>query len=184
MIRPGAGVPTRRGRRMFPRMASEYQVAGGVGGRLPGALGPSELDGRAEWSQLPGAGRPGLLQALVARLGSEVDARKVLLAVLAPLRPALEGEPLGAIAAELPPELARELADMDAALCERRRPAPAGARDYLREVSRLVMHPPPRAATYVRAVFAAARTALPHEIVVEVERRLPEDLADLWRAAR
>jgi uncharacterized protein (DUF2267 family) len=165
-------------------MIGEYQVTGGVGGRLPGALGPAELDGRAEWSSLGRAPARSLTEAVGARLGSEVDTRKVVLAVLGPLRPFLEGEPLGALAAELPLDLARELADVEVALCERRLAAPAGARDYLREVARLVMHPPARAASYVRAVFAAARAVLPPEVVLDIEERLPEELAGLWRAAR
>jgi uncharacterized protein (DUF2267 family) len=165
-------------------MIGEYQVRGGVGGRLPGALGPTELDGRSEWSPLRRAQGRSLFEAVGARLGSEVDARKVLLAVLGPLRPFLEGEPLAAVGAELPLDLARELADVEVALCERRLPAPTGARDYLREVARLVMHPPARAASYVRAVFAAARAVLPRDVVLEIEGRLPEDLAGLWQSAR
>jgi len=163
-------------------MIGEYQVRGGVGGRLPGALGPAELDGRADWSPLGRTPGRTLLEALGARLGSEVDARRVLLAVLGPLGPHLEGEPLGALAAELPLDLARELGAVEVALGERRLAAPAGAEDYLREVARLVMHPPAQAASYVRAVFAAARGALPPELVREIEGLLPEELAALWRA--
>lgn len=164
-------------------MIGEYQLRGGVGGRLPGALGPAELDGRTDWSPIGRAQDRTLLEALGARLGSEVDARRVLLAVLGPLRPHLEGEQLGALAAELPLDLARELADVEVALGERRLAAPTGARDYLREVARLVRHPPARAASYVRAVFAAARGALQPELVLEIEGRLPEELAALWRSA-
>jgi hypothetical protein len=46
------------------------------------------------------------------------------------------------------------------------------------------MHPPARAASYVRAVFAAARAVLPRDVVLEIEGRLPEDLAGLFQSAR
>jgi hypothetical protein len=132
-------------------MASEYRVSGGVGGTLPGLIAPSQLDGRAEW--VPVREPLDLLDALSARLGSEADLRKVALAVLCPLRPALGGEPLAALMARLPLDLARELADAELNLCARVAP-PTGGADYLVDVSRLLLHPPRRAASYVRAVFA------------------------------
>ncbi|HET8539192.1 MAG TPA: DUF2267 domain-containing protein [Anaeromyxobacter sp.] len=162
-------------------MSNPYQPAGGVGGRLPGTLGPADLDGRAEWVPLR---RPrDLLEALAMRLGSEVDLARVVLAVLAPLRASLEGEPLGALTATLPQDLARELADADLNLNARVR-APAGAADYVAEVSRLVLHPPRRAAEYVRAVFAAAKAVIAADALEPIARRLPPDLAAAWRAAR
>ncbi len=148
---------------------------------LPGLVGPAGLDGRAEWVPVP----PGadLLERLEARLGSEADVRKIVLGVLAPLRPALEGAPLGALVARLPLWLARELAQPDFALNVRVR-APRGAGDYLVEVSRLVLLPPARAATYVRAVFAAARAVLARADSEAIAARLPPELAELWRSAR
>lgn len=171
-------------------MGDEYQVKGGVGGRLPGALGPTQLDMRAEWIPL----RPphDLLEALSMRLGSEAprgrrghggDLVKVTLAVLAPLRGALEGEALGALTAKLPQGVARELADADLNLAARVS-RPVSAADYLAEVSRLVLHPPRRAALYVRAVFAAARQVLAQEDADAIAARLPPEIAELWRAAR
>src|SRR5512133_3464437 len=136
-------------------MDKPYQPSGGVGGRIPGTLGPADLDSRAEW--IPLRAPRDLLDALGMRLGSEVDLRKVVLAVLSPLRSSLEGEPLGALLATVPPDLARLLADPN--LNVRVQPA-ASAGDYLAEVSRLVLHPPRRAAEYVRAVFAAAKAVL------------------------
>jgi uncharacterized protein (DUF2267 family) len=162
-------------------MDKPYQPSGGVAGRIPGTLGPAELDARAEWVPL----RPphDLLDALATRLGSEVDLRKVALAVLAPLRDALEGEPLAALAARLPLDLARVLADADLELNARVRPA-TGAPDYVAEVSRLVLHPPRRAAEYVRAVFAAAKAVLDAAEVEAIAARLPPEIAAAWRTAR
>jgi uncharacterized protein (DUF2267 family) len=157
-----------------------YRLQGGVGKPLPGIVGPDEVDGRAEW--VPA--RPGadLLEVVAARLGSEVDVHKVVLAVLAPLCPALDGAPLGALLALLPLPLARELAEPGPALGTRVR-APGGAGDYLLEVSRLVQLPPSRAATYVAAVFAAARGGLSRADAEAIAARLPGDLAELWRKA-
>jgi uncharacterized protein (DUF2267 family) len=162
-------------------MDKPYQPSGGVAGKIPGTLGPTELDMRAEWVPL----RPprDLLDAVAMRLGSEVDLRKVVLAVLAPLRGALQGEPLGALAARLPLDLARVLAEADLTLNARVRPA-TGAADYLAEVSRLVLHPPRTAAEYVRAVFAAAKTVLDPEDAEAIASRLPPELGAAWRAAR
>jgi len=162
-------------------MSDPYGVRGGVGPALPGVVGPADLDGRAEWVPVPRIG--GLLDALAARLGSEVDLHKVVLAVLAPLRAALDGPPLGALLAHLPLPLARELAAPDVALGARVR-APSGAGDYLLEVSRLILHPPGQAATYVRAVFAAAAAVLPRADWEAIAVRLPPDLGELWRTAR
>lgn len=161
-------------------MPDRYKVAGGVGGAIPGVLGPWELDGRAEWVPL----RPprDLLDALRVRLGSEVDLHRTALAVLAPLRGALDGEPLGALTARLPQDLARELADAELNLCARV-PPPAGGGDYLLEVSRLLLHPPRIAETYVRAVFSAAKAVLAPEDARAIQERLPPGIADAWRAA-
>ncbi|HEY6005043.1 MAG TPA: DUF2267 domain-containing protein [Anaeromyxobacter sp.] len=155
-------------------------MGGGVGGSLPGVLGPEELDGRIEWVPI----RPprDLPEALAARLGSDDDAGRLVLGVLGPLRQLLEGEPLGAIVAKLPLPLARELADAELNLCAKVAPA-AGAAEYLAEVSRLVLHPPETAATYVRAVFAAAKAVLAPEEARAVEARLPPEIAELWRGA-
>jgi uncharacterized protein (DUF2267 family) len=162
-------------------MATPYRPSGAVGGRIPGTLGPSELDARRDWVPLR---RPrDLLEALELRLGSEVDLRKVVLAVLSPLRGALEGEPLGALTAALPSDLARVLADAELNL-NARVPAAAGARDYVDAVSRLVLHPPRRAAEYVRAVFASAKAVLPADAVAAIAERLPPELGAAWRAAR
>lgn len=162
-------------------MGTPYQPRGGVGGAIPGALSPAELDPRLEWVPLR---RPrDLLDALAMRLGSEVDLRRIALAVLSPLRGALEGEPLGALLAALPQDLARVLADAELELNARVHDA-IGAPDYLSEVSRLALHPPRRAAEYVRAVFASAKAVLEPEAILGIAERLPPDLADAWRAAR
>lgn len=166
---------------MFLRMAHEYTVAGGVAGRIPGAYGPDEIDGTAEW--VPVRRPRDLLEALEARLGSEVDLRRVVLAVLGPLRGALEGPPLGALLAKLPLDLAREIPDAPLVLCTAVR-APSGAGDYLAEVARLVLHPPRRAAGYVRAVFASAKAVLGPGDHEAIAARLPPEIAELWRAAR
>jgi uncharacterized protein (DUF2267 family) len=161
-------------------MPGRYEVAGGVGGQLPGVLAPEELDGRIDWVPV----RPplDLPEALASRLGSEDDAHRVILAVIGPLRQLLQGEPLGAILAKLPLHLARELADAELNLCARITPA-AGLAEYLAEVSRLVLHPPDVAASYVRAVFAAAKAVLAPDQASAVEARLPAGIAQLWRAA-
>jgi uncharacterized protein (DUF2267 family) len=161
-------------------MPDRYGVAGAVGGRLPGVLGPEELDGRIEW--VPVRPPRDLPEALAARLGSEDDANRVILAVLGPLRQVLAGEALGALLAKLPLHLARELGEAELNLCAR--VAPAGsAPEYLAEVSRLVLHPPDTAATYVRAVFAAGKAVLAPEEGRAVEAKLPPGVAELWRAA-
>lgn len=158
-------------------MAGEYRVAGGYGDAVPGTIGPDEVDGRADWVQVDGSG---LAEQLQARLGSEVDLRKILLGVLAPLLGALHGEPARAIAARLPYALARELLDADDGATA----GPAGAEQYLREVSELVQHPSSTAAVYVRAVLGPIRATLAPDVSAETERRLPEELAELWRTAR
>jgi hypothetical protein len=98
------------------------------GPAVPGLLRPGQLDGRAEW--VPVRGREGLLGRIAARLGSEADLRKVVLAVLCPLRSALEGPPLDALLARLPYSLAREVLDGEWILNSRVWP-PTGAGDYL-----------------------------------------------------
>ncbi len=159
----------------------EYRVRGGVGPELPGLVGPASVDGRADW--VPVVRRSGdRLEVLEARLGSEVDVHKIALGVLAPLTPALDGAPLGALVAHVPLYLARELAQHDLALNTRVR-APQGAGDYLVEVSRLIQHPRARAATYVRAVFAAARHVLSSAEREAIAARLPPDVSELWRGA-
>lgn len=158
-------------------MAGEYQVAGGYGDAVPGTIAPGEVDGRADWVRLEGRG---LADQLHARLGSEVDLRKVLLGVLWPLLGALRGAPVRAIAARLPYALARELLDGDDGAMS----ASAGADEYLREVSELLQHPLATAAFYVRAVLGSVRATLPPEVDAEVERRLLRELADLWRTSR
>jgi hypothetical protein len=159
----------------------DYRVRGGVGPPLPGVVGPADLDATVEW--VPVRRTSELLDVLAARLGSEVDLHKIVLGVLAPLAQALDGAPLAALLGHLPLWVGRELAAGDAALGARVRPA-TGAGDYLLEVSRLIQHPPPRAATYVRAVFAAARAVLSREEAEAIAARLAPDLAVLWRAAR
>jgi uncharacterized protein (DUF2267 family) len=162
-------------------MARTYFVKGGVSGVLPGLVGPAELDGRLDWAPLR-APRD-LLEALDARLGSDPDHVKIVLAVLGPLRPALGGEPLGALLAQLPLHLARKLADAELNL-NAPVAAPADAGEYVVEVAHLLLHPPRRAAEYVRAVFAAAKQVLAPEDVQAIAERLPPEIADLWRAAR
>jgi uncharacterized protein (DUF2267 family) len=161
-------------------MPDRYGVTGGVGGALPGIIGPEELDGRIEW--IPVRPPRDLPEALAVRLGSEDDVRRVVLATLGPLRTMLDGEPLGAVLATLPLHLARELADAELNLCATVVPATT-ADEYLAEVSRLVLHPPWVAVTYVQAVFAAAKAVLAPEAARAVEERLPPGVAELWRAA-
>jgi uncharacterized protein (DUF2267 family) len=161
-------------------MPDRYGVSGGVGGPLPGIIGPEELDGRIDW--VPVRPPRDLVEALLARLGSEDDPHRVVLATLGPLRSMLDGEPLGAILAKLPLHLARELADAELALGAAVAPA-TSADEYLAEVSRLVLHPPRIAVTYVHAVFAAAKAVLDPEASRAVEERLPPGVAELWRAA-
>ncbi len=161
-------------------MAHEYTVAGGIAGRIPGAYGPGELDGRWEWAPVR---RPNdIPDALLPRLGSEDDPRKVVLAVLSPLREALEGRELGALLAKLPGDLARELADAELSL-NRRMSSPRRAGEYLLEVSHAILHPPERTASYVRAVFAAARAVLDAGDTEAIAARLPSEIAALWRGA-
>jgi uncharacterized protein (DUF2267 family) len=166
--------------RIFPRMSDAYRVRGGVGPPLPGVVGPADLDGRVEW--VPVRRSRDLLDELAARLGSEVDLHKVVLAVFLPLRADLDGAPLGALLAHLPLSLGGQLAAGGAAVGTRV-PSPAGPGDYLVHVARLVQQPPWRAATCVRAVFAAARAVLAAEDAEAIAARLPGGLADLWRGA-
>jgi uncharacterized protein (DUF2267 family) len=172
-------LPPGRARTIFPAVAHAYQVDGGHGGRVVGALEPDEVDGRAEWVPIR---RGGLLDALESRLGSEVSLRKVVLAVLCPLRPLLEGPPLDAILARLPPTLAREVREGELNLDARVAP-PSGANDYLLEVARLLQQPPRRAAVTLRAALGAAKSVLSQAEVELVAFRLPADLARLWLEA-
>jgi uncharacterized protein (DUF2267 family) len=162
-------------------MSERYEVRGGVGASLPGVVRPAEVDATVEWVPVRRDGA--LLDLLAARLGSEADVHKIVLGVLAPLVPVLDGPSLGALVAHLPLSTAGELAAGGAAVGARIR-APTGAGDYLLEVARLILHPPPRAATYVRAVFAAARRVLSPAESEAIARRLPHDLAELWSTAR
>jgi uncharacterized protein (DUF2267 family) len=162
-------------------MEDGYRVRGGVGPPLPGTVGPGSVDGRVEWVPVPRTRE--LLDLVEARLGSEADLHRVVLGVLAPLRAVLEGPPLAALLARLPLPLARELASGDLALGARVL-VPSNARDYVAEVARLVLQPPWRVASQVRAVFAAAREVLGSEDLEAIAARLPPDLADLWRTAR
>lgn len=158
-----------------------YIVSGGVGGACPGALGPDEVEGELEWR--PVSHEPGLVERVASRLGSEADARRVILAVLAPLRAALQGHPLDAVMARLPGRLARELLEAEWNL-NARVPEATGAVDYLTTVSALARFPPRISAAYVVAVFAALRAALGPADAEAVAERLPGDVAELWRAAR
>lgn len=159
----------------------EYAVSGGYGAATPGALGPGELDGRADWVGIEHGG--GLLEALAPRIGSEVDLEKLVLAAVCPLRSALDGPPLDALLARLPYALALEVREGDRNL-NTRVVAASGASDYLVEAARLMQHAPPRAALYVYAFFAAARAVLPPDAHEAIAARLPRDLAELWRSAR
>lgn len=158
-----------------------YTVSGGVGGTYPGGIGPDEVEGELEWQ--PFEPDPGLVGRVMTRLGSEANARRVILAVLAPLRGALRGAPLDAVLARLPARLARELLEAEWNL-NARVPEATGAREYLATVSALARFPPRTAATYVLAVFGALRAALWPAEADAVAERLPADLANLWRAAR
>ncbi len=158
-----------------------YSVSGGVGGRYPGALGPDEVEGELEWRPVPH--EPEVLTQVAARLGSGADARRVTLAVLAPLRAALRGGPLDAVMARLPGRLARELSEAEWNL-NARVPEATDAVQYLSTVSALARFPPRIAAAYVVAVFAALRAALGPADAGAVAERLPGDLAELWRVAR
>ena len=162
-------------------MEHTYAVSGGRGGPCPGAIGPDELEGDLDWRPLPRD--PALVGRVAARLGSEVDARKVLLAVLGPLRAALSGRPLDAINARLPRQLARELAEVEWNL---NAPVPQArdAVDYLLTVARLARFPPRTAASYVVAVFAGLRATLGPAEADAVAERLPARIAELWRIAR
>lgn len=162
-------------------MEHTYAVKGGKGEPVPGAIGPAELDGRADWVDV---GRRGSLEeALSGRLGSEVDVRKVVLAVLCPLRQALQGRALDALLDRLAYPLAAEVRQGERQLGAAV-PAPSGASDYLVSVSGFLQQPPARAAISVLAVFGAARAVLAREDLARVEAALPERLAELWRRAR
>jgi uncharacterized protein (DUF2267 family) len=158
-----------------------YAVRGAVGPQLPGIIGPADLDGRVEWVPVRRTGE--LLDVLAARLGSEVDVHKIVLGVLAPLASALDGAPLGSLLAHLPLSIARELAAGAIAVGAPIR-GPTGAGDYALEVASLIQHPPWRAATYVRAVFATARSLLSRAEADAIAARLPHDVAELWFTAR
>jgi uncharacterized protein (DUF2267 family) len=167
---------------MEPEWAEHrYTVSGGVGGTYPGGIGPAEVEAEREWQ--PVQRDPGLVGRVATRLGSEANARRVILAVLAPLRGALRGAPLEAVLARLPPRLATELLEAEWNL-NARIPEATGAREYLATVSGLSRFPPRTAATYVLAVFGALRAALWPAEADAVAERLPADLATLWRAAR
>lgn len=161
-------------------MAHDYRVSGGHGFEVPGALGPAELDARADW--VPTERNGDLVSALVPRLGSEAGAAKVIVGVLLPLREVLTGPPLEALLSRLPPPLAGVLR-AGAPGAGHRAPTPAGMHEYLAQASRLLQHPPPRTALYARAVFAAAREVLSAEEAAAIAGRLPGELAALFSTA-
>jgi uncharacterized protein (DUF2267 family) len=164
----------------------EYGVTGGLAGPVPGVQSPRDLDGRAEWAPLPDHRRLpllALLEELRARLGSEVDERKVVLGVLCPLGALLEGEPLESILAHLPFPYTREVLEAEWNLNAEVH-APAGAGDYLVEAAELLQQPPARAAATVRAFFGAARAVLRPDEAEAIAARLPRDLAAVWALAR
>jgi uncharacterized protein (DUF2267 family) len=158
-----------------------YQVEGGQGGKVPGTLGPAELDGRAEW--VPVRPPVTLLDALGSRRGSERSLRKIVLAVLCPLRETLDGPPLEAVLARLPVPLAREVREGEWNL-NARVERPTGANDYLLEVARFLQQPPRRAAVTLQSAMAAAKAVLSPADVELIAERLPRDLALVWRQAR
>ena len=122
---------------------------------------------------------PDLLEAVRARLGSEADPEKILLGVLAPLRPWLQGEALDAILASLPRPVAGELLEAGSVLLAPL-PRPDGAGDYLATVVELVQHPPATARAYVLAVFGALEEVLGEDVARSVAARLPPDIAAWW----
>jgi uncharacterized protein (DUF2267 family) len=158
-----------------------FHVDGGHGGAIPGTLGPAGLDGRLEWVGLSHG--PALLDAVRARLGSENDVDKVLLAVLVPLRPWLAGEALDGLLEALPGSLAERVRSGERYLLA---PVgrPSGVDEYVAAVARLLQRAPAEARTHVLAVLGAARDALPLEAAAAIAARLPPELARLWDAAR
>jgi uncharacterized protein (DUF2267 family) len=162
-------------------MAHTYRVSGGQGFEVPGALGPAELDARTEWVSTRRDG--GLVSILAPRLGSGSDAAHVIVGVLLPLRTALAGPPLEALLAHLPPPIAGVLR-AGAPGAGPASPTPAGKHEYLAQASLLLQHPPPRAASYARAVFAAAREVLAPDEASAVADRLPRELAELFVTAQ
>jgi uncharacterized protein (DUF2267 family) len=162
-------------------MGQFMSVRGYHGDPVAGALGPAGLDGRSEWTELAPAPEPG--ERVAARLGSEVNLRKVVLAVLCPLRGWLEGELLEAILATLPRRLAREVVDGELILLRQVR-RPETADDYLATVAELLLHPPAVARTYVLAVLGTVKEALAPEARGAVAARLPRDVAAIWDEAR
>lgn len=161
-------------------MARGVGIQGGVGQPIVGVLRPDEVTGGQEaWAPEGGSG---LLAEVNARLGSEDDARKVVLAVLAPLRGWLDGPPLEAVLATLPYGLAHEIRDAERVLLAPVAPV-HGSGDYLVLVAGVLQHAVPVAREYVLAVLRALRRALPPEDVSLVSERLAGSLASLWASA-
>jgi uncharacterized protein (DUF2267 family) len=149
-----------------------------VNANLPGTVPPDGLEARAEW--VPSG--QGFLPALAARLGSETDASKVVLAVLAPLRALLDAESWEAVREELPWGLRGVLATPEAHLGPVPRVETAAA--LVAYVGAKAQHADDRAAAYVVATLAALRDALPSALDEAIAGELPEELGRLWRGAR
>jgi uncharacterized protein (DUF2267 family) len=145
---------------------------------LPGTVPPDGLETRNEWVP-PGEG---FLPALAARLGSETDASKVVLAVLAPLRPFVDRDSWEAIREELPWGLRGVLATPEAHLG--RIPRIEDAAGLVAYVGVKTQHPDDRAALYVAATFATLRQTLPAGLADAIAGELPGELGALWRMAR
>jgi uncharacterized protein (DUF2267 family) len=144
-----------------------------IHGELPGTP-PHGPDPELEWVT-PG---PGVMGALRARLGSDVRAEELVVAVVGCLRGWLARDTFDGVLEELPWELGALL---------RGQGAPAvlsGRDDVLREVGRLVQRSPAEAAWLVRAVFACLRKELPRGLADAIPGELPTDVAALWNAAR
>ncbi len=145
---------------------------------LPGFVEPDEFEGRLEWVR-PGEG---LVPSLTARLGSEVDAAKILLAALPPLRAFLAADTWAAIVEELPWDLRNMLRTPELHVG----PVPRLEQpdDYVRFVAHHTQHPDERAALNVSSVLGALKETVPAGLADAIGRELPPTLAPAWAAAR
>jgi len=145
-------------------------------GELPGTP-PDGPEPTLEWVSRG----DGVLGALRARLGSDARADGLLVAVLSCLRGWLERDTFDALAEELPWPLRAALRSPEGLP---RVPALAGREGFVAAVGELAQRTPSQAAFYVRAVFATLKAHLPVGLADAVDRELPRDVAELWRAAR
>ncbi len=157
----------------------ETRVSGFHGFPIAGTVGRGGPDATLEWTPAPD--RADLLEALAARLGSEVDPEKIAVAAASALKQWASGAALDGLLAALPWPLRQVVASSEVHL------PPIGRLDGLRDLvaafARAAQRIPAEAEGELRAFFGAVKETLPARAAEALGARLPDDVAAFWRAA-